>query len=288
MPELPEVETVRRQLQSRIAGKKIKEVKVRKARMLQSSSRKFHEAVTGAKINAVKRRGKMVIIDIAGPFAIGIHLKMTGQLVFAPKKGKMVAGGHPIVHHQDLPNKYSHVIFKFTDGTALYFNDVRQFGWVKLFTDEELKGKLAEFGVEPLSKAFTWKLFKELADRYKSRTVKKFLMDQKTIAGIGNIYADEIAFYAKVKPMRPVSSLTDKELRSLYSGTKSILALAVRNKGTTTSDFVTVAGEGGYHGNFLKVYGREGEKCKRPGCKGKIQKGRHAQRGTHYCAQCQR
>ena len=213
---------------------------------------------------------------------------MTGQLIYCGQDGKIKAvGGHPVPEGlKNLPNKFTHIIFKFTDGSFLFYNDLRKFGWVKLVDSRQLLVVRREYGLEPLAKEFTLDKFKEILKKYPRRRIKQFLMDQKLIAGIGNIYADESCFYAKIKPTRIVESLTDKERKDLFSGIKKILRSAIVKGGTTFSDYVHTDGTKGGFVAYLKVYGRGGQQCKR--CRGKIEKINLNGRGTHYCDRCQK
>lgn len=284
MPELPEVETIVRDLNKGLKNKKIIGVKSLDHKVFQAPGRKAEEAI-GKKIKAVRRRAKMIIIDL-GELNLIIHLKMTGQLVYKMKT-KIIAGGHPILNQgQELPNKFTRVIFKFNDESALYFNDVRRFGWIKLVSDEELKKIGRSLGAEPLGPKFTLEYFKQVLGHKRKIAIKQFLLDQKYISGIGNIYADESLFAARLKPFRRVKTLSAPEIKKLWRVIPKILKYAIKHRGTSFNDYVDAQGETGNFVKYLKVYGRAGEKCKK--CGGIIKKVKLGGRGTHWCDKCQK
>ncbi|MBX4205549.1 MAG: bifunctional DNA-formamidopyrimidine glycosylase/DNA-(apurinic or apyrimidinic site) lyase [Candidatus Doudnabacteria bacterium] len=284
MPELPEVETVVSELRPKLKNKIIKEVRVLLPKMVavgpetlpnlrktdESVALNFAKTLKGKKITDVSRRAKMIIIDLAGKFAVLVHLKMTGQLIFLDKKHldkQLRLFNIETYKPVRLPAKSTHVIIEFTDGSRLYYNDFRQFGYLKLVTDEELAGvaELSGFGPEPLDKIFTYREFEKLFKKRPNASVKPWLMDPTIIAGIGNIYSDEIAYYAKIRPTRPVKSLKESEKKLLFKGIKKILQDAVDHYGSSVGDFVRPSGDWGTYGLLHKVYGRSGEKCKRCG-----------------------
>lgn len=288
MPELPEVETITRELNAVLSKRRIVGVDVGLPKIVKLPTAKFKRLVIGTTVVSVTRRAKLVLIGLNNNQTILIHLKMSGQLIWQPKHGRLRVGGHPIPGGLDhLPNKYSHVIFHLIGGT-LYFNDQRQFGFVKLQPTTKLESWLDEqgYGPEPLNADFTLKLFLTLLKKNERKRIKPTLMDQSVIAGIGNIYADESCFYARVRPMRRINTLTPQERQLLYRGIRSILNLAILKKGTTADAYRTASGDKGSMLPFLKVYGRGDEKCKR--CGYAITKTVLAGRGTHYCPNCQR
>jgi len=294
MPELPEVETLRQELSRAIVGKKIKKVEILVAKTIKPLTEKdFKKQVIGKEIKAVKRQAKILIIDLNGRLSLAIHLKMTGQLIFLPRYGgvnakkKIVVGGHPdrtLVGEQ--PNKFTRLFLEFTDGSHLYFNDIRKFGWVRLINDEEVKNLIAGIGIEPLSKSFNSKVLTGILKRYPNRTIKQILMDQKLIAGIGNIYADESCFRARILPPRQSKTLNPAEIKKLSSAIVAILKLAIKKKGTSADTYRQLSGAPGGFVPYLKVYGRGDKPCKV--CGRPIQKIRHLGRGTHFCSHCQK
>ena len=287
MPELPEVETIRRDLLSRIVDKKITSVEVRKPKLVKNRIKDFINVLRGNKISNIKRRGKLLVFVLKDKKYLLIHLKMTGQLIF--RQGKdIIGGGHAFSSGMDwkLPNKYSYIIFTFDDGSQLFFNDMRGFGYLKIVGENELQEILGEYGIEPLTEDFALGNFKNILIKHRT-AIKALLMDQKLIAGLGNIYASEVCFFAEVNPGLPANSLTEKQIKDLYQGCETILRKAVEKRGTTTSDYVDAAGRQGSFAKFLQVYGRTGKKCYR--CKkGIIVKTEINNRGTYYCDHCQR
>src|SRR3989339_754315 len=264
MPELPEVETIRRDLEKKIAGEKIKSIEILAAKSVHNKSSDFLKILIVNNFKHIERRGKLLMfaLDKVGKYAyLLVHLKMTGQLIYRHKK-------------------------QILDGGQLFFNDLRRFGYLKLVSKEE-KEKIVinSFGIEPLTPDYTLEAFQKL---FKKRqiNIKALLLNQKLISGIGNIYADEVCFCAKILPTRKVGSLSGLEIKKLFNCIEDVLRVAIENRGTTFNNYVDSAGHTGSHINFLNVYGRDGEKCKR--CKGTILKIKHAGRGTHYCANCQK
>jgi formamidopyrimidine-DNA glycosylase len=245
--------------------------------------------LVGNNFSHIERRGKLLMFALkkTDKFAyLLVHLKMTGQLIFK-QKNKLLVGGHNVsVKDLDLPNKFTRVIFYFADGSQLFFNDMRRFGYLKLVSKEE-KEKIVKnnFGIEPLTTDYTLEAFTALFKKRKTN-IKALLLNQKLISGIGNIYADEVCFCARVLPFRSVQSLTKLEIKKLFSCVEHVLKIAINNRGTTFSDYVDSEGNIGKHVDFLNVYGRNREKCKR--CKHIILKKKHAGRGTHYCSSCQK
>lgn len=287
MPELPEVETLKNDLAEVLVGKTIADVEVRLPKMVKSPYRSFRHGLKNRTISSLARRGKLLIIELNdGDQFILIHLKMTGQLVY--KHGpRVLAGGHSqsSMLVDNLPNKYSHVIWHFADGAKLFFNDLRQFGYVKLVTAQEKEDELSLYGVEPLAAVFTPMV---LTDRLKKRRValKLVLLNQSVIAGLGNIYVDEACFLASVRPTRRSDRLTKNEILRLHRSIQRIIKTAIKHRGTTFSDYRDASGREGNFIRRLRVYGRVGESCVR--CqKGIIKKVIVGGRGTAYCPQCQ-
>ena len=285
MPELPEVETIRRDLTKLIKNKKIIDIEVRKASMVDGPSVTFKKYLKGKSFSQISRRGKLIIFDIKNTdrFML-LHLKMTGQLIYQNKK-KIVPGGHPEPVITELPNKFSHIIFTFTGGIKLFFNDIRQFGYVRLVNQKELDKKLSEFGAEPLDKKFDLEQFIEIID-HRKKSIKAVLLDQSLLAGVGNIYADEACFIAGIRPGRGADHLKASEIKKLHRAIINILKKSIKHRGTTFSDYRDSHGHAGGFVKFLNVYQREGEKCKE--CSNIVKKTIVAGRGTRYCPYCQK
>ncbi|MDP3899890.1 MAG: bifunctional DNA-formamidopyrimidine glycosylase/DNA-(apurinic or apyrimidinic site) lyase [bacterium] len=293
MPELPEVETIRQDLSEKIIGKKITGVTVTKPRLVKSGLNNFIQILTGNTFKKINRRGKLVYVELKkSDLVLLIHLKMTGQLIYqkGPRRqggvSKIIAaGGHSFKSMEwDLPNKYSHIYFSFQDNSRLFFNDLRTFGYMKLVDEKELKQVLNKFGIEPLTPDFTLKNFAQ-ALKHRKTNIKALLLNQQIIAGIGNIYADEICHYAGVLPSRRTPDLTIAEIKKLWQGSSLILKKAIKERGTTFNNYRDADGKKGNFIKFLKVFGRKGEACGK--CGEKIKKIRLAGRGTHFCEMCQ-
>ncbi len=288
MPELPEVETLRRQLALELVGKTVREVEVRRPTVVKNPLPFFRSMVNGARIVGVERRAKFLLIQLANHQALLVHLRMTGQLVFR-HGGRVRAGGHPIKNGTvGLPNKFTHIIFHLKGGSALYFNDVRRFGFIWILPTEKLEIFFQEkkIGPEPLSKQFTLEVFRALLQRKKRLRLKPLLMDQTFIAGIGNIYAVESCFRAGIRPTRRAASLSPAETKKLYQAIKKILLAAITKQGSSPDSFIDAYGDPGRYVPSLYVYGRAGERCRR--CGSTIKSLKLAARSTAYCLHCQR
>ena len=291
MPELPEVETIRRGLKKRIVGKRIKRVEVLREKSFQGKP----QLVVGRRVKAVKRQAKVLMIELEGGWWLLVHLKLTGQLIFRDQKSeareqRRTRRPTSVFDVTDLPNKYTRVIVEFEDQSRLYFNDLRVFGWMRVVKDEELKSELLKFsGVDPLSSEFTADYLRQIASRF-NRPIKLLLMDQKKIAGIGNIYANEALFCAGIRPDRKAAEVVQKwpeKIGKLQECVVKVLKEGIRYGGTTGADeaFRNVEGEWGRMQEHLQVYQREGEQCFR--CGAKIKRIKIGGRSSFYCPRCQ-
>ncbi len=286
MPELPEVETIVRDLAPKLAGVKIKSFKLLHRSLINVSPAVWGRRVVGQKIIKVWRRGKQIIFDLASGEHLVIHLKMTGQLILKSHH-KLIVGGHPIVGvGQDLPNKFTRAIFTFSDGGQLFFNDVRKFGWLRLHPASELTAKLARLGLEPLAGQLKGSQLAAIFKNKSKSQIKSALLDQTKIVGIGNIYADESLWLARIKPSRRVEAIKPKEWQALASAIQQVLKLSIKHRGTSFSDYRDASGAKGNYLSKLKVYGRAGQPC--PRCGRPIKKTKLGGRGTHYCENCQK
>lgn len=301
MPELPEVETIRRDLEGKIIYKKIVGVEVRVKKIVKSNLKEFVAILKGNQFTKIDRRGKLLIFSLKenknllrlslNKFLL-VHLKMTGQLIYRYDH-KTIAGGHNLPKNiGPLPNKFTHLIFSFSDKSNLFYNDMRKFGYMKIVDGLE-KEKILEknFGIDAMDKKFTFAVFKKIMEKKKGAIAKAALLDQMSLAGIGNIYADEILFDSQIMPNRKVNTLKPEEIKRIYQSIKKVLKHAIRHRGTTfgtqlEGHYVDSEGRHGNYLDFLKVYQREKEKCER--CGGIIQKKNIAGRGTRFCSSCQR
>lgn len=307
MPELPEVETMVRELHAKLQGKKIAAVEVRAPKVVsvgpetvsnvrtvsKGQVAAFSRALAGQKILSVKRRAKLLIFDLSGPYSLFVHLKMTGQFIFEDAKLRKKTGGRyrmlnkltaPLVQ---LPGKHTHVVVSFTDGSTLYYNDMRKFGYLKLVRDADVPRikELQEFGPEPFAKIFTVSALEQKALSRKRLSVKQFLMDNRVVVGIGNIYSDEVLFHAGVRPTRTVRSLKHADFENIFAHIRPVLKRGIAAKGSSVGDFVRTDGSWGGMGKFHFVYGRKGQECKR--CGTILVSVKLGGRTSCYCPHCQ-
>lgn len=289
MPELPEVETIRRGLEQKLKGLTLKKIEVLLKKQFQGDPRE----VEGARVVGVGRRGKITVIDLSNGKSLIIHLKLTGQLVFH-RDGERFTGGHPIPFAgTTLPAKTTHIIFNFTDGSRLFYNDLRQFGWIKVVSSQSLSlssggGDLGKLGPEPLTPEFTVEYLEKVLSKT-SKPIKLVLMDQEKIAGIGNIYANDALFETGVDPRRPAKSLSEKETKKLFGAVEKVLEDGLKYGGSSAADEAYVNAEGmpGKYQEHFRVYQRQGQSCPNK-CGGKIQRIELGGRGTFFCPKCQK
>lgn len=273
MPELPEVETVRRGLTRLVQGATIAHVEVRYPKMVTPDADVFTAELISRKIERIDRRGKYLLFRFSGDLTMVSHLRMEGKYDVQPE-------GSPI-------SKHTHVIFHLTDNRELRYTDTRKFGRMQLVpTGEEttLAPSLGKLGPEPTAETLTLAYMVKIFGK-SHKVVKPFLLDQTRIAGLGNIYADEVLWLSKINPLTPVDTLTPSQLSELRQNIIDEMALAIGGHGTTVHSFSTAFGEAGQFQNQLHVYGREGEPCER--CGTELVKIKVAQRGTHFCPHCQ-
>lgn len=318
MPELPEVETIRLGLQKKIVGLTIKKTEVLAPKTFQNMDDKpfdYAQGLRGRKVLKIWRKAKILGMDLSsnpndtllhlrgevsgvpstqhlGGVCLLFHLKMTGQIIVksAKGKGKRFIGGHPTTDMVGpLPNRSTRVIFHFSDGSKLYFNDQRRFGWVKILSGDkryEISDKLlSKLGPEPLEKGFTWQTLKQNLLRHKSMPIKVALLDQTVVSGVGNIYASESCFNARLDPRIKVSNLTDLQFKKLHHGLLKALRDGIKHGGSTRAHFVDPEGHKGYFLDYAFVYGRDKHPCKK--CGNLIQKIQLRGRGTYWCSKCQ-
>jgi len=322
MPELPEVETVRRGLHELIIGRTIKSIReFESPKSFPNAASDIKTFLIGASVIDVRRRAKVLLIDLSSEYTLVVHLKMTGQLVFVGNTaGPAVASaptsrsharlevgvaprdvthgfrdlerfgaGHPndsLIG--ELPDRSTRVAVAFTDGSHLYFNDQRKFGWMKLFPTVEVPNIdfMKKVGPEPLEDAFTASAFIERIRRRNGTTIKAAILDQTVLAGVGNIYADESLWGAKIHPVVRVRDVTDKQLAVLLKEIKYVMNLAIEKGGSTDKNYVNAEGKRGSYIDFARVFRQEGKACPRhPDVI--IEKIRVAGRGTHICPVCQ-
>jgi formamidopyrimidine-DNA glycosylase len=300
MPELPEVEALRLGLKSRLVGSKILGIKVKDGmgKLVSSNGTtrvsdplkilEFENMTIGRIITDLDRRAKNIMVRLDDGALFLVHLKMTGQLVFVSKDNVKILGGHPMQEStQDLPHKHTYITFELDTGT-LYYNDVRQFGYVLYFPSWIEFQKLNHFdklGAEPLSEDFDFNTFAKNL-KAKSGILKKVLLEQSVVVGLGNIYADEVCFASGVLPMRGCKSLTRIELQKLYNNIKRILKLAVEQGGSSIANYLLADGSRGNYADYHNVYGKKGKPC--VVCGNLLSYELIAARTTVFCTHCQR
>ncbi|MDD6865756.1 DNA-formamidopyrimidine glycosylase [Limosilactobacillus mucosae] len=272
MPEMPEVETVRRGLMNIAAGRKIQGIDVYYGKTIENDIDEFRQALIGQTIERIDRRGKYLLFRFTNNLTMVSHLRMEGSYYRQLNNG-------PI-------DKHTHVVFHFTDGTELCYRDTRKFGRMHLVkTGTEMQvGGLKTMGPEPTEKDFKVDYFKGILKKSRSK-IKPFLLNQDHVAGLGNIYCDEVLWQSCINPEQPANSLTDEQIQILHDNIIKEIAKATKYKGTTVHTFMNAFGEAGAFQNQLEVYGRGGEKCER--CGHKLVKIKVAQRGTTFCPHCQ-
>ena len=280
MPELPEVETIRRGLQRKIKNKQIKDIVINVDKMVKKPSLgEFITKIKGKKIKEIDRRGKYIIIHLDSEDKLIVHLGMTGLLIY-PYDNKIT--------EKEINPKHNHLIFTFTDDTQLVFNDVRRFGKIFLVSNIDEVESIAKLGVEPLEDYFTEEVFIQILNKKKNGKIKSFLMKQEFIVGLGNIYANEVLYRSNIHPLRPVSSLNKKEIKNLYQQIKLVLGEAVKLRGSTVADeaYRDTDGKKGKFAKKLQVYARKGEPCVK--CGHTIEVVRIEGRSSFICPQCQK
>ena len=278
MPELPEVETIRFGLQKYLVGHKIQDVKVLNPKSFEGSAKQ----ILGSKIIKISRYGKGLVIDFENKKSLAIHIKMTGQLIYIDKSIKEV----DIEKVGELPGKHTRVIFKLDRDATLFFNDIRKFGWMKVVPSSEVTNLsfFKTLGPEPF-RDLTKDLFYETVKK-SNLTIKVLIMDQKKIAGVGNIYACDALFMAKINPKRKAKTLSKNEASDLYKAILKVMEKSIKLGGSSEQNYVNALGNSGSYQRHTLVYGKKGEKCKI--CKSEIKRIVLGGRGTFFCPKCQK
>jgi formamidopyrimidine-DNA glycosylase len=287
MPELPEVETIRAGLQRLLPGRIVASVEHDWPKGFPNSQVDVAAFFVGAKITRVRRRAKVLMIDLSTGYTLVVHLKMTGQMVF--RGDETFGAGYPnnsLI--STLPDRSTRVIITFKDGPILYFNDQRKFGWIRLLPTSEVVNNdfFKKIGPEPLGPELSADILFQRLQRRKNTSIKAAILDQTVVAGIGNIYADESLWGAKIHPATVVKNLTKPQITTLYNEIVYVLRLAIEKGGSTDKNYVDAEGKRGSYLEFARVFRREGLAC--PRCGSIIEKTRVAGRGTHYCPTCQK
>lgn len=273
MPELPEVESVRRSLNELVAGKKIKNVSIRWPKIIKHplEVEQFQDALQGQLIHNVQRKGKFLIFQL-DDYSLVSHLRMEGN--------------YRLHQNEDDPDKHTHILFHFTDGSSLFYRDVRKFGTMHLFSKgtENDQLPLSKLGPEPFSDECTLAYLLEKLSKT-DRAIKAVLLDQTIVSGLGNIYVDEVLIRSQIHPERVSKTLTEEEVIPLLQEMKTTLLESIEAGGSSVNSYMNSHGLSGSYQEQLKVYGKNGEPC--PFCGTEIEKTKVAGRGTHFCPQCQ-
>jgi formamidopyrimidine-DNA glycosylase len=288
MPELPEVETVCLGLARLLLGRQLVRVDFDWPKSFPNAPNDVQKFVIGAGVTTVKRRAKVLLIELSTNYSLVIHLKMTGQLVFRGSKEKFGAGHPNQSLVGSLPDKSTRVTLTFSDGSKLFFNDQRKFGWMRLIPTPEVMNIdfFQKVGPEPLGVDFTWQVMRDRLMRRQNSNIKAVLLDQAVLAGVGNIYADESLWGAKIHPATLVKQLSAAQFHKLHDELIFVLKLAIEKGGSTDKNYVNAEGKSGSYLSFARVFRRAGQAC--PRCGTIIVKTRVAGRGTHFCPHCQK
>lgn len=283
MPELPEVETVLRGISPILEGNQIDYAQVNRPDLRRPFPNNLAKRLKNRKINFLHRRSKYILIDLSGGETLVIHLGMSGRIIISQK----VAG--TFHHNTNHSQKHDHFVLHLKDNHQLTFNDPRRFGVIDLLRTEnlELSGMLSQIGPEPLSNSFNEAYFVSTL-RLKKTNIKSALLDQRVVAGLGNIYVCEALFRAGISPKRQALRISHKKLSSLVPIIKEILLEAISSGGSSLRDFRNASGDLGYFQHSFDVYGREDQDCYNTECDSKIKRITQAGRSSFYCSNCQR
>jgi formamidopyrimidine-DNA glycosylase len=295
MPELPEIETIKLQLQKHLVGEMLEKLEKLHPKSVQGDI----ELIRGIRVRGVRRIGKMLVLELEKGLNIAIHFKMSGQLILVysskfivhsrkKENQKRIVGGHPTQDWTgELPSKHTRAIFHFKNGDEMYFNDQRIFGWIKILDDKSLRSLkfLKNLGKEP------WDIEDEeffLKIHNKNRAIKLVIMDQEIISGVGNIYANDGLWEAKIDPRKKAKDLKQEDSKTLRQSLIKVLREGIKYGGATASDakYVDLRGLGGHYQEHFRTYDREGDMCLRKDG-GIIKKIKLGGRGTYYCSVCQ-
>ena len=286
MPELPEVEVVKRSLKKNILNLIVKKVIINDKKLRYRILEKEFNKIYNKKILSIKRIAKYLLINIENNMTILVHLGMTGKFFIETNKKKQKTSFY---YELDYNNKHNHIIFYLSKKIKLIYNDVRKFGFLKVIKSNNIRlnSHLALLGPEPFSKKFNYNYFKRNINK-KNKKIKDLLMDQKFVSGLGNIYVNEILHASKINPKRQIYKLQDNEITNIMFFTKKILKKSILDGGSSIKNFNNTEGKAGIFQQKFNVYGKEGEKCKKSSCHSSIVKIVISNRSTFYCKTCQK
>ena len=287
MPELPEVEVVKRSLEMNISNLIIKKVIINNNKLRYKINKKKFKKIINKKIISIERRSKYLLIKTSKKIVIIVHLGMTGKFFIIDKEKRKKTSFYYKLSKKD--EKHNHIIFYLSNNIKLIYNDVRRFGFIKITKSTEIhKNEHLRFlGPEPLSKNFNYNYFKKNIIK-KNKNLKNLLMDQQFVSGLGNIYVNEILHLSKLKPTKKTSNLSIDNIISIVRFTKEVLAISIKKGGSSIKNFNDVRGNAGVFQQSFRVYGREGKKCRKNLCKGVIKKTIISNRSTFFCQTCQK
>ena len=286
MPELPEIEIVKRSLVKMINKAKIVDIKINNKNLRYKISNTLTKKLINERILKISRRSKYLIFHFKNKFLL-VHLGMTGKFLVTKKKINKIFKTSFYYNLNILP-QHNHIYFILSNGCKLIYNDVRRFGFFKLFENTELKKIifLKKLGPEPFSNLFDVKYFQKFIEN-KKKNIKNLLMDQTFVSGLGNIYVNEALFLSKIHPLRQCSNLERKSIKNLIYNIRRVLKISINQGGSSIKDFKNAYGKSGNFQQFFNVYGQENKNCSRISCKGKIKKISISNRSSFYCNSCQ-
>ena len=287
MPELPEIEIVKRSLKNKVNNKKIKKIIITNRNLRFKIQKNFENVLEGRSVTNISRFSKYIILTLNNQNYCLVHLGMSGTLHLIDYKKKERSSNLSFYHSKILPKKHNHIKIKFSNFMIVY-NDPRRFGFFKILSNKkELKKYFNKFGPEAISSSFNFKYIKYKFIN-KEKNIKNFLLDQNFVSGIGNIYANEILFLCKISPFKVAKKISDKEIYKLVKFSKLVLNLAIKFGGSSIRDFKNIKGDLGLFQNKFKVYDRKNKNCPRKNCKGKIVKIFISNRSSFFCKFCQK
>jgi len=286
MPELPEIEIVKRSLFKMINKAKIIDIKINNKNLRYKIPNTFSKHLIGEKILRISRRSKYLIFHFEKKLLLA-HLGMSGKLLLMRSCDNTIFKTS-FYYDLNIPQKHNHIYFMLNNGLVLIYNDVRRFGFFKLYNTTQLSKILflEKLGLEPFSKKFNIKYFEKFVQNRK-KNIKNLLMDQTFLSGLGNIYVNEVLFMSKIKPLRICKSLNKREIKNLILNIKKILNLSISKGGSSIKDFKNVHGKSGNFQQYFYVYGKKNKRCSRISCTGKIKKISISSRSSFYCNRCQ-
>ena len=288
MPELPEVEVVKRSLEKKILNSIIKKVKIYDHKLRYKVEKEISEKLIDKKIKKIKRRSKFLIFEIDKTYLMLVHLGMTGKFFFIDRnKEKYKTSFYYLLDYQK-DQKHNRIVFFLDKNRKLIYNDVRKFGFIKLYkSNEKTISHLKNLGPEPLEKKWNFKYFKKYINNRK-RNIKNILMDQKFVSGLGNIYVNEILFESGVRPNRVVNKLKNFEIKKIIKYSKIVLKASIKLGGSTIKDFSSENGKKGVFQQYFKIYGKKDKKCSNIDCNNSVIKTVVSNRATFFCKRCQK